>query len=61
MLNLRQVNVDSNRSYSHGYDMAHRSTVRFNASIIIGNLGEPLDFSSQNDLEDESDDDIAAR
>ena len=61
MLNLRQVNVDSDRPHSHECDTAYRSTIRFNASIIIGNLGEPLDFSSRNDMEDESDDKIAAR
>jgi hypothetical protein len=47
MLNLRQINVDSERSHSDGGDTARRSTIRFNATIMVGNMGESLQFGVQ--------------
>jgi hypothetical protein len=44
MLNLRQVDQ---RSENHLSNTAHRSTIRFNASIAVGNMGESLEFGTR--------------
>jgi hypothetical protein len=51
MLNLRQADADPENT-------THRSTIRFNMSIPIGNMGESLEFGTQSvnhNLENESD------
>jgi hypothetical protein len=53
MLNLRQANSPSESSRSNGRDTTQRSTIRFNASIIVGNMGESLDFGQNDTWEDE--------
>lgn len=60
MLSLRQVNLDVNLSqtpseYSHGATHGHRSTIRFNSDIIVGNMGESLRVGSEGDHDDEDD------
>jgi hypothetical protein len=40
MLNLRQVDENPETT-------THRSTIRFNMSIAIGNMGESLEFGTQ--------------
>jgi hypothetical protein len=60
MLNLRQVDENSG---GHLSGATHRSTIRFNVSITVGNMGESLEFGTRrfNDyLEDESDVNVAA-
>jgi hypothetical protein len=50
MLNLRQADENPEST-------THRSTIRFNMSISIGNMGESLEFGTQgvnDNLEDES-------
>jgi hypothetical protein len=63
MLNLRQIDENSRSTLSDGYDIDHRSTMRFNTSAIIGNIGESLEFGTQsddnNDLENEQAEDVA--
>jgi hypothetical protein len=53
MLNLRQANRALESSRYSGHDTTHRSTIRFNASIIVGNLGESLDFGQDDNWENE--------
>lgn len=50
MLNLRQVAEVEQSSVSAG--AAHRSTLLFNADVIVGNMGESLNFDVNNDEED---------
>lgn len=50
MLNLRQVAEVEQSSVSAG--TAHRSTLLFNADVIVGNMGESLNFDVNNDEED---------
>ena len=52
MLNLRDADNDPAHVRSDGNGMATRSTIRFNASVIIGNIGEDLDFGRQSDSAD---------
>jgi hypothetical protein len=62
MLNLRQVGENSNNPRT-SHEMAQRSTLRFHANFIVGNMGESLDFGAQRhneDLEDEIDEDVGA-
>ena len=47
MLNLRQIDTDLALSRADG--TTHWSTIRFDASIIVGNMGEPLDFRVNGD------------
>ena len=44
MLNLRQVDLDSESSQADGYSTAQRSTLRF-----IGNMGESLQFGARSE------------
>jgi hypothetical protein len=60
MLNLRQANRASESPRSNGHDTPHRLTIRFNASIIVGNLGESLDFVQDNNWENEVDENAPA-
>ncbi|KAI0777959.1 hypothetical protein BC629DRAFT_1594680 [Irpex lacteus] len=50
MLNLRQVAEVEQSSVSAG--TAHRSTLLFNADVIVGNMGESLNFDVNSDEED---------
>jgi hypothetical protein len=55
MLNLRQVDQNSENSLSN---TTHRSTIRFNMSVALGNMGESLEFGTRkfgDNLEGESD------
>jgi hypothetical protein len=60
MLNLRQVDQNSDNSLSN---MAQISTIRFSMSIALGNIGESLEFGTRrydDNLEDESDANVIA-
>lgn len=59
MLNLRQVNRDSERSHA----TEQRSTIHFSTNIIVGNMGESLQFGAQSHddgVEDDVDENTAA-
>jgi hypothetical protein len=56
MLNLRQVNETSDHLHTT------RSTIRFNTGILVGNMGESLQFGTQTHdgaSDDNVDEDIA--
>lgn len=59
MLNLRQVDENSESSRASGYGTTHMLTIRFNANAIVGNMGESLQFGTQShdddSLQDEAD------
>jgi hypothetical protein len=60
MLNLRQVDQNTKNLHSNTAD---RSTIRFNMSAALGNIGESLEFGTQkfdDNLEDESDVNVVA-
>jgi hypothetical protein len=46
LLNLRQA--DGNSHTTTRDDAINRSTIRFNADILVGNMGESLQFDAQN-------------
>jgi hypothetical protein len=55
MLNLRQANETSDYLHTTTHT---RSTARFHANILVGNMGESLHFGTQNyddDVEDNMD------
>jgi hypothetical protein len=56
MLNLRTFD-ESSESHVDGCETTRRITLRFDTSVIVGNMGESLQFGEQNyenDLEDAS-------
>jgi hypothetical protein len=56
MLNLRQA--DGTSHTITGDDTINRSTIRFNADILVGNIGESLQFDTQNH-DDNMDENVA--
>jgi hypothetical protein len=55
MLNLRQVNETSDHLHT---TTRNSSTIRFNANILVGNIGESLQFGTQNNIEGWEDNDV---
>jgi hypothetical protein len=62
MLNLRQINTESGSLSPNGISTVQRSTILFNPNILVGNMGESLEFGTRNedgDLENEEGEDTA--
>ncbi|KAI0804582.1 hypothetical protein BC629DRAFT_1189999 [Irpex lacteus] len=50
MLSLRQANANTTESRTGSG--TQRSTIRFNSDVLIGNMGESLEFGADSDLQD---------
>jgi hypothetical protein len=57
MLNLRQVDEKSKGLGTNGCETIPKSALRFNASALIGNMGESLQFGDD-DLQDGEDESV---
>jgi hypothetical protein len=61
MLNLRQVDEKSKGLGTNGYETVQKSAIRFNPDALIGNMGESLQFSDDdNNFQDGGDESVAA-
>jgi hypothetical protein len=55
MLNLRQAD---GILHTTRQDTVNRSTIRFNADILVGNMGESLQFGTQNYDEEDTEESV---